>query len=106
MTGTNNGWLFQHIVRYVQIEAIWPGGEYNPDFLIIGADNVHWIVEVKADKDLPSAEVQGKRETARRWANHVNAAAKVTVAWRYLLVSESDVTEARGSWPALRALGS
>jgi hypothetical protein len=35
-------------------------------------------------------------------ASHVSA--KTGVAWRYLLVGESDIAAARGSWTALRAL--
>ncbi len=30
---------------------------------------------------------------------------KVDVAWRYLLLSETDIREARGSWAALRRAG-
>jgi type III restriction enzyme len=40
-----------------------------------------------------------------RWANHVTADEKVGVQWRYLLVSETDVETARGSWGALKSLG-
>lgn len=81
------------------------GQEYNPDLIVIDSDQTHWVTEVKADKDLPSDEVKGKREAARRWANHVNADDNVTVRWQYLLVSETDVREAKGSWTALKGLG-
>jgi type III restriction enzyme len=54
---------------------------------------------------MPSADVQDKREAARRWANHVNADDKVLATWRYLLVSETDVRTAKGSWEALKGLG-
>lgn len=67
---------------------------------------MHWVVEVKADRDMPSDEVQAKRHAARRWANHVTAADQVDVTWRYLLVSENDVVSAKGSWSALKSLGS
>jgi type III restriction enzyme len=82
------------------------GQRYNPDFIVVGTDDVHWVVEVKADKDLATEDVQGKRQAARRWANHVSAADEVGVTWRYLLAAESDVTAAKGSWPALKSLGS
>ena len=57
------------------------------------------------DKEMTSETVQDKREAAIRWANHVSADASVRVKWRYLLVSEADVAAAKGSWGALKALG-
>ena len=56
-------------------------------------------------KEMTSADVLGKREAAKRWANYVSADASVGTPWRYLLVSESDVAEAKGSWPAFKKLG-
>jgi hypothetical protein len=41
------------------------------------------------------------RSAALRWANHVSVAREVGVTWRYLLVSETDINTAKGSWPAL-----
>jgi hypothetical protein len=58
-----------------ELPILWTSGrEYNPDFLVIEADHTHWVVEVKADKDLASADVQGKCRAAKRSANHVTAA--------------------------------
>jgi len=57
------------------------------------------------DKEMTSAEVQAKREAAARWANHVSASDQVGTTWRYLLVAESDVTMARGSWSSLKQIG-
>ncbi len=54
---------------------------------------------------MTSTDVQGKREAATRWANHVSADEAVAVTWAYLLVSESDVETAKGSWAALKRLG-
>lgn len=48
----------------------------------------------------------GRREAAKRWANYVTADVSVGTTWRYLLVSESDVETAKGSWSALKNLGS
>jgi len=79
--------------------------EYNPDFITVDGEDTHWIVEVKMDKEMTTADVRGKREAARRWANYVSGDDKVGTAWRYLLVSESDVKTARGSWEALKRLG-
>ena len=81
------------------------GQSYNPDLIVIDADGTHWVVEVKMNKEMTSEEVQGKRDAALRWANHVTADDKVGVTWRYLLVSESDVDTAKGSWAALKKLG-
>jgi type III restriction enzyme len=98
-------WVRLHIG---ELPILWnsAGQHYNPDFIVIEDDRTHWVVEVKADKDMPSDEVQAKRQAARRWANHVTASDEVHVTWRYLLLSENDVTSAKGSWLALKALGS
>ncbi len=57
------------------------------------------------DKEVGSEDVQGKREAAKRWANHVTADPQVGATWCYLLVSETDIKTAKGSWPALKKLG-
>lgn len=90
------------------LPILWHSGgrNYNPDFLVIEQDGTHWIVETKMDKDIETGDVQGKREAAKRWANYVNADDKVTVHWSYLLVSETDVATAKGSWSALKGIGS
>ncbi len=88
------------------LPILWAQGrEYHPDFIASDQAEDRWIVEVKSDKDLPSEEVQAKREAAKRWANHVSSDPAVTETWRYLLVSEQHVETAKGSWPALKALG-
>ncbi|MGH9175518.1 MAG: hypothetical protein ACRD1H_14225, partial [Vicinamibacterales bacterium] len=88
------------------LPILWATGRnYHPDFVAIDLAGRHWLIEVKMDKEMPSAEVRGKREAARRWANHVSADERVGVPWRYVLVSESDVRTARGSWEALTGLG-
>lgn len=68
--------------------------------------DTHYLVEVKRDKDMETAEVQGKREAALRWANHVSASPKLNgVQWRYVLLSEADVADGKGSWQAMKLLG-
>jgi len=98
-------WVRLHIN---ELPILWNSGgqEYNPDFVVIDGDGTHWVVEVKMDKEMASEDVQGKREAAKRWANHVSADDRVRVPWRYLLVSEADVSTAKGSWDALKRLGS
>lgn len=99
------------IVLWVRLQIgdlpiLWTGArEYNPDFIAVDLDGIHWLVEVKMDREMASVDVQGKRTAARRWANYVSADEKVEVAWRYLLISESDVKTAKGSWAALKGLG-
>jgi type III restriction enzyme len=97
-------WIRLHIN---DLPILWnsAGQQYNPDLIVIDNDGTHWVVEVKMDKEVESEDVQGKREAAKRWANHVNADAAVDVTWRYLLVSETDISTARGSWVALKGLG-
>ena len=97
-------WVRLHIK---ELPILWSsaGSEYNPDLIVVESDKTHWVVEVKMDKEMASADVQGKREAASRWANHVSADDQVGVRWNYLLVSESDVETARGSWEALKRLG-
>jgi type III restriction enzyme len=82
------------------------GRQYNADFVVVEQDGTHWVVEAKMDKEMTSAEVQAKREAAKRWVSHVNASGKFEHKWRYLLASETDVADAKGSWEALKGLGS
>jgi type III restriction enzyme len=88
------------------LPILWSGAgrEYNPDFIVVETDGIHSIVEVKMDKEMEATDVKAKREAARRWANHVSADDKLTETWRYLLVSETNVKTAKGSWSALRKL--
>ncbi|MEM7362920.1 MAG: DEAD/DEAH box helicase family protein [Pseudomonadota bacterium] len=81
------------------------GRQYNADFIAIEVDGTHWVVESKMNKEMTSEEVQGKREAAKRWVNYVNADPTVAVTWAYLLASETNISEARGSWGALKVLG-
>lgn len=99
-----SAWVRLHIN---DLPILWnsDGQQYNPDLIVIGNDGSHLIVEVKMDKEVQASDVRGKREAARRWANHVNAADAVSDKWQYLLVSETDIKTAKGSWAALKALG-
>ena len=81
------------------------GREYNPDFIVMEEGGAHWVLEVKMDKEMLTGEVKTKKEAAQRWANHVSADSKVKTKWGYLLVSETFVKAAKGSWLALRTLG-
>lgn len=86
------------------LPILWQSGgrEYNPDFVAVGSDGTHWLVESKMNKEMGSADVAGKEDAAARWANHVSD--QTGTRWRYLLVSEADIAAARGSWTALKTL--
>jgi type III restriction enzyme len=98
-------WVRLHLK---ELPILWnsAGQEYNPDLIVILADGEHIVVETKMEKEMTAADVQAKRKAALRWASHVSIAPEVGVTWRYLLVSESDINTAKGSWAALRKLGS
>jgi type III restriction enzyme len=87
------------------LKIVWEsdGRSYEPDFVAVAKDGTHWLVEPKADRELDSAAVKGKEVAAKRWANYVSS--QTGTEWEYLLVGETDVAEARGSWEALRKLG-
>lgn len=89
------------------LPIVWAadGRQYNPDFIALDTSGGGWLIEVKSDKDLNTSDVQGKREAAKRWANMVNAAEGVERTWTYLLLSETDIKSAKGSWPSLAKVG-
>jgi len=74
-----------------------------PDFTAVETAGTHGIVEIKADNQLESADVQSKRQAAKRWDNRVSADPSLGIRWRYLLVSEAQIQTAKGSWAALKA---
>jgi type III restriction enzyme len=89
------------------LPILWAQGrDYNPDFIVVETSGDHYVLEIKMDKEKTSGDVKGKREAARRWANHVNKSAKVKAGWAYLLAFEEDVAQASGSWAALKKLAS
>ena len=75
---------------------------YIPDFIVVDKDNVHWVVEAKADGQISDAVVVAKRDAAVAWVNASNASDKVQVKWGYLLASESTIGNAT-DWRSLRA---
>lgn len=90
-----------------ELPILWrsDGREYNADLIVVEKDGNHWVVEIKSDDTADSIDVQAKRTAARRWVNHVNASDDVDPTWHYLLVTETDIAQAQGSWSALKALG-
>jgi type III restriction enzyme len=90
-----------------ELPILWADGkrQYNADFISIETCGDQWVVEVKADNQMSNEEVLAKREAAKRWVNAVNDSGQVHNAWHYLLVAQRDIHDAKGSWPALRGLG-
>jgi type III restriction enzyme len=97
-------WVRLHVK---ELPILWNSGgqHYNPDLIVIDTDGTHWVVETKMNKEMESEDVLGKRKAAMRWAKHVSASDEVKAPWRYLLVSETDIATAKGSWEALKKLG-
>ncbi|MFY9488751.1 MAG: DEAD/DEAH box helicase family protein [Solirubrobacterales bacterium] len=89
------------------LPILWNGASqsYNPDLLAIDTDGVRWVIETKADKDMATDVVQEKRKAAKSWANTVTGDGRIGV-WRYLLICETDLDMAKGSWAALAKLAS
>ncbi len=90
-----------------EVPILWrsDGREYNADLIVVEKRSAHWVVEIKADDTAESIDVQAKRIAAKRWVNHVNSSDAVDVEWHYLLVTETDIQQAQGSWSALKKLG-
>jgi len=99
-------WWVRLLINDLPILWNSAGRNYNPDLVVIEQDGTHWVVEAKMNKEMSTAEVRQKREAAIRWANHVSADESVPNAWKYLLVSETDILTAKESWSALKQLGS
>ncbi|GAB1693442.1 DEAD/DEAH box helicase [Krasilnikovia sp. M28-CT-15] len=77
---------------------------YEPDFIVIDSEGIHWIVEGKADSEMTSQTVLAKRDAARAWVSTVNAEEIVHQRWGYLLASESVIASA-STWGGLKAGG-
>ncbi len=94
-------------LHHGDLPIVWTerGNRYEPDFVVVEATGEHLLVEVKADRDLDSSAVRGKREAAQRWAAYANDGLPAgSPRWSYILVSETDLREAKEDWAALRKL--
>jgi type III restriction enzyme len=85
-----------------EYEIAYEGGIYNPDFFARLADGSNWLLEVKMDKEMGAADVQAKKAAAEQLARFLTDQGD-TGAWRYALLSETAVRNARDSWPVLLA---
>lgn len=76
--------------------------DYMPDFIVIDDNDVHWIVEGKADTEMANPIVLAKADAALNWVKAVNSSSVVSQRWGYMLCSES-VIAASSSLQALKA---
>jgi len=65
---------------------------YEPDF-VVETKNEKLVVEVKAERDMKDPIVLEKKRAALVWVENANAFEKGGKTWKYLLVSENDITE-------------
>jgi type III restriction enzyme len=77
-----------------------PVGRYYPDFIVVDAEKVHWVVETKSDTAARNdTDVAAKRRDAEAWVIAVNDS-KLFGTWRYLFVTESQLKDAT-DWESL-----
>ena len=82
----------------------WDGGRYSPDLYADTGDDRHWLIEVKADKDMDSPTVQAKKTAAEQWARHVTDNGDHGT-WTYVLISQSVAENAPTFAAALQQAG-
>ena len=75
--------------------------DYEPDFIVIDNNDVHWIVEGKSNADMTDPTVVAKRDAATAWVSTVNSATNVSQRWGYILASEA-IIDAATSWDTLK----
>lgn len=95
-------WLRNYDSSPVWIERD-SGRRYFPDFIVLDADGVYWVVEGKANDRANDPEVLDKKRAAEDWARFVRDDGRFGI-WRYLFATEDTIKRAMGSWPALLAL--
>jgi type III restriction enzyme len=78
----------------------WSGGMYTPDFYA-QVGEVHYLIEVKANRDMEDAEVLAKKEEARRLARVVTDEGNHGT-WGYLLISQQALDTAKNVGDLLR----
>lgn len=81
--------------------AYTPRNTYHPDFLALGQDGVHWIIEGKNDAGAQDETVQLKQAAAERHVvDLLGEPGFEAQTWGYLIAYESEVGRA-GSWKDL-----
>jgi type III restriction enzyme len=90
-------------IQRSELTVEWEGGRYSPDFYV-DFHGTHYLVEVKADKDLEDQLVQDKKAAAERWARQVTDSGEHG-PWQYLLVGETVLRVAKTFQAVLTHLG-
>ena len=67
----NNGVTVWARIQRGEVVVRWEGGRYSPDLYATDGAGRHWLIEIKADRDLDRPEVQAKKTAAERWARYV-----------------------------------
>jgi len=80
-----------------------PRNTYHPDFLALGTDGTHWIIEGKNDAGHLDESVQAKRAAAQRSVRElIGVDAFADQRWGYLIAYEGEIARA-DSWKDLVA---
>lgn len=84
------------VIRWIkpplnQLGLFWQAGQqYNPDFLVETNDR-KFMVEVKAAKDVSSAEVVAKAREGIKWCRFASTADPDKKQWEYRLISDDNI---------------
>ena len=65
---------------------------YEPDF-VVETTTMKLVIEVKSERDMKDPIVLEKKRAALVWVENANSFEKGGKTWKYLLVSENDITE-------------
>ena len=84
-------WL-KPAAKQFQIEYDKTHKLYEPDFVVETTD-MKLVVEIKADRDMSDPVVLEKKRAALVWVDNANRFEAGGKIWKYLLVSESDISE-------------
>jgi type III restriction enzyme len=84
-----------------EFQLAYDGGNYNPDFYVL-AGGKHWLLEVKADREMANTDVAQKGSAAEQVARVITDHGELG-EWRYALVSEEAIRQSHGNWAVLLA---
>ncbi len=100
----NSGVAVWARIQRGEVVVRWEGGRYSPDLYAIDVTGRHWLIEIKADRDLDRPEVQAKKAAAERWARYVTDNGDHGT-WAYILMPQSAAEDAKTFAAALTQSG-
>lgn len=100
----NSGVALWYRIQRGEVVVRWEGGRYSPDLYATDGNDRHWLIEIKADRDLDRPEVQAKKAAAERWARHVTDNGDHGT-WTYLLMPQSAAESAKTFQAAVTQAG-